>query len=226
MRYDKQGVGKSAGAAKSEQDLRFNDFVDDAILWLEALNKKHKKKKKLIIGHSEGALIAKLAASKLDVAGVISISGAGRRISNVLKEQLAETLKEDKELLSFANMTIDSLEAGKKVNKIDPSLISLFRPSVQPYLISWMKHNPLQVLQSLKNKNLIIQGTTDLQTSVADAEILAKSQNSKVEIIDNMNHVLKEIGDDNEANQMSYLNPDLPLHPALVPAILKFVNEL
>ncbi|MCC5924205.1 MAG: alpha/beta hydrolase [Crocinitomicaceae bacterium] len=226
LRYDKQGVGKSSGAAKNEADLLFSDFVDDAILWLNIITKKHPKHKKIIIGHSEGALIAKLVAKKTPVNGIISIAGAGRPIGTILKEQLETALKDDERMLTYAKNAIDSLEAGHMVQNIEPMLISLFRPSVQPYLISWMQYDPLEVIKSLSIPALILQGNKDLQTGISDAERLSKAPNASQLIIENMNHVLKEIKDDTTANQMSYLNPSLPLHPMLIPAIIRFIAQL
>ena len=226
LRYDKQGVGKSASAAKNEEDLRFSDFVDDAVLWMKLINKKHAKHKKIIIGHSEGALIAKLVAEKVTVDAVISLAGAGRPIGTVLKEQLETALKDDERLLTYANHAIDSLSDGYFVQNIEPMLISLFRPSVQPFLISWMQYDPLEILKSSGVPTLIIQGSTDLQTTISDAERLSQAPNSTKVVIENMNHVLKEIDDDSNANQMSYMNPTLHLHPLLIPSIIKFITQL
>lgn len=226
LRYDKQGVGKSSNAAKEEIDLRFDDFVNDALLWLEVLDKKYKKKKRIIIGHSEGALIGKLAAQQYRADGLISIAGAGRPIGTILEEQLETALSDNAQLLNYAKSAIDSLTKGHKVTEVEPMLISLFRPSIQPYLISWMQIDPLEVLKSIGVKSLIIQGSNDLQTNMKDAQRLATAVNATSHTITNMNHVLKEVDTTGPANQMSYMNPDLPLHPELIPTIVNYVTEL
>ena len=65
---------------------------------------------------------------------------------------------------------------GKTVSKVDPNLVSLYRPSVQPYMISWIKYDPSKEIAKLKVPVLIIQGTTDLQVTVEDAKLLAAAK--------------------------------------------------
>ena len=52
----------------------------------------------------------------------------------------------------------ESLKNGKEVAQVPAYLQTLFRPSVQPYLISWYKYNPQTVIASLKMPILILQG--------------------------------------------------------------------
>lgn len=40
LRYDKRGVGESMSAAKSEADLRFENYIDDAKEWIGLLKKR------------------------------------------------------------------------------------------------------------------------------------------------------------------------------------------
>ena len=110
------------------------------------------------------------------------------------------------------------------VDSVDPALKSLFRKSVQPYMISWLKYDPAIEIKELKIPILIIQGTTDIQISVEDAKLLAAvpsttsnqafplSSNTKLVIIKNMNHVLKDCNEDLKFNISTYKNPDLPLN--------------
>ncbi len=56
-----------------------------------------------------------------------------------------------------------------------------------------MKYDPANEIAKLKIPTLIIQGTTDLQISVNDAELLSKAKpDAQLVIIENMNHFLKE----------------------------------
>ena len=88
----------------------------------------------------------------------------------------------------------------------------LFRPSVQPYMISWIKFDPQTEIKKLKIPVLIIQGTTDIQVSVDDAKWLSAAQpKGKLVVIENMNHILKEAPADRQKNIATYSNPDLPL---------------
>jgi pimeloyl-ACP methyl ester carboxylesterase len=119
------------------------------------------------------------------------------------------------------------LEAGHFVKKVNPSLLSVFRPSVQPYMISWFSYDPAKIISSLKCRILILQGSNDLQVSEKDAVTLKQANpNAKLVIIKNMNHVLKEVeaGDPNE-NKKAYSNPDLIVMKELTNEIINFINE-
>jgi fermentation-respiration switch protein FrsA (DUF1100 family) len=74
---------------------------------------------------------------------------------------------------------------------------------------------------------LIIQGTTDLQITVADAEKLKKAKSdATLDIIPGMNHVLKDAPADKEQNLATYNKPDLPLKPELMKDIVGFINKV
>lgn len=223
LRVDKRGIAASASAATNEADLRFSTYVEDVGHWIDFL-KKRGHTKIVLIGHSEGALVATLAASSKPVIGLISISGAGKPASTLLKEQLQPKLP--KELYTQAESVISSLEKGETVKDTPPELSSLFRPSVQPYLISWFKINPAKAISEVEAPILIAQGSTDLQTSVEDAKSLhASAKESELLIIKGMNHVLKEIEGDLNTQLPSYFDPALPLHKDLGVKVIKFINK-
>jgi pimeloyl-ACP methyl ester carboxylesterase len=74
---------------------------------------------------------------------------------------------------------------------------------------------------------LILQGTTDLQVSVADAKLLAAGHpGAKVVLLDGVNHVLKRAPADRAANISTYSESNLPLAPDVVPIIADFVNRV
>ena len=95
----------------------------------------------------------------------------------------------------------------------------------QPFLIDWMKYNPQTEIAKLKLPILIINGTKDIQVGVENAELLHKAvPSSQKVIIENMNHIFKEITKD-EQNMASYNNPDLPIQKELVTTIVNFINQ-
>ncbi|MNT59259.1 hypothetical protein D3C72_1967550 [compost metagenome] len=121
---------------------------------------------------------------------------------------------------------IDSLKNGFEVKKVDPMLNSLFRPSVQPYLISWFKYNPQTEIQKVTIPVLIIQGNNDIQIAVKDAENLKQAnKNADLQIIDKMNHIMKIVDGGQEANLASYNNETLPISEALVEKIVSFIQK-
>ena len=222
LRVDKRGIGASSAAAATESDLRFGTYVDDAKQWIKFL-KEQGYSDIVLIGHSEGALVATLAASSESVAGLICIAGAGRPAPTILREQLMTKLP--KELYTQADKTISSLTEGKTVKDFPPALHALFRPSVQPYLISWFQIDPAISISEVRVPVLIAQGSTDLQVSLEDAELLhAKAKGSKLIIIKGMNHVLKEAEGDLSAQMPSCFKPELPLHKDLGGKVVEFLK--
>ncbi|MDQ3124933.1 MAG: alpha/beta hydrolase, partial [Pseudomonadota bacterium] len=91
VRSDKRGVGASAYPGMSEAELRFTDYSDDARAWVAETTRLTGQPCVWLIGHSEGALVALTAVTGGDVAvcGLVLLSGAGRPIGAVLREQLA-----------------------------------------------------------------------------------------------------------------------------------------
>ena len=211
IRYDKRGIGKSASAMISEEQLSFENYVEDANAWASELKADPRFNRLIIVGHSEGSLIGMLASEKADV--FVSLAGAGRSIDVILKEQLAEQLSGKKKLLRAANEGLSKLKEGKLVEDAPVELFGLFRPSVQPYMMSWMKYDPAVVISKLKIPIVIIQGSTDLQVKEEDARLLfmAHPLNSRLIIIEDMNHILKIAPLERTKNIETYSNPELPL---------------
>jgi len=93
-------------------------------------------------------------------------------------------------------------------------------------MISWLRYNPQDEIQKLKIPIMITNGTSDLQVTVSEAELLQKAQpKATYLIIENMNHVLKKVADLNE-NQKSYTDPDMPVATELVEGISGFIKKI
>jgi uncharacterized protein len=223
VRYDKRGIAASRNAAPREELLTFDTYVQDAIAWVDTLRQMGRFETITVIGHSEGSLVGMLAARQAGTEGYISLAGAGRNVADVLKTQLAylpDTLRRQ----TFASL--DLLRAGEFIAKPNPLLYSLLRPSVQPYMISWMRYTPAEEITRLTIPSLIIQGKHDLQVPMDEAKILheAKPEAGFV-IFEKMNHVLKDTPAERNANLATYSQPELPLSSGLVEAIVNFVKS-
>ena len=228
LAFDKRGIAESASSAIAESDLRFEDFINDVRGWIDLLAQNEQFTEIIVAGHSEGALIGKVAAqNNANVARFISIAGAGVPAGDILREQLSAQLAGQQAIEDLLFSFIDQLENGETVENVPPMFYALFRPSVQPYLISWFKYNPQTEIAKLDIPILIVNGTTDIQVSVAQAELLAAAQpNAQKVIIENMNHVLKTIEATDMMSQMAtYTNPTLPINSELIERIVAFVRE-
>lgn len=221
--YDKRIFAQMATGKLDEASLKFDDFIDDAKAVLSYFKNQKKYHSITIAGHSEGALIG-LVATNESANAYISISGAGRPIDEVLLEQIekqAPFLKEE------VQKNLNTLKRGSTFELKNQMLSSLFRPSVQPYMISWIKYNPQAEIKKLQIPTMIINGDKDIQVSVADAQLLKQAQpKAQLKIIANMNHIFKEIKGDEAENKTSYTNPDLPVMNELTSAITLFIQSL
>ena len=223
IRIDKRGVGQSAAAGPAEAELRFSAYVDDARAWADEAATKAGQPCAWLIGHSEGALIALAAVADDDdrICGLVLLSGAGRPAGAVLREQMT-ALPEP--LNSRASEVVSELEAGRTVADPPVELAALFRPSVQPYLISWLALDPARLAAAYDGPIFIGQGATDLQVTLTDAEAIKAAQpRAQLVIWDGVNHVLKTAPAERVANVATYLDPALPLAPGVIEAVAAFI---
>ncbi|MCG8580685.1 MAG: lysophospholipase [Bacteroidales bacterium] len=224
LRFDKRGIGKSHNAAIKKSELRFENFIDDVTLWTNMLKSDNRFTEIFLIGHSQGSLIGMITAQSTSVSGFVSIAGAGYPIDAILSKQLKDKLSA--ELYKEATSILSSLKKGEPVDSISPWLYGLFSPSLQPYLISWIKYDPCTEIKKLNTPSLIINGTTDIQVSVDNAERLhMASKHSQLILIEKMNHILKEAPMEQKANIATYSNGKLPVIPELIDEIVAFINN-
>ncbi|MBC3338991.1 alpha/beta hydrolase [Pseudomonas proteolytica] len=225
VRYDKRGVAASLKATPDERNLTLDAYVADAVAWGKSLKADPRFGPLIVLGHSEGALVAALAAPELDPAGVVSLSGSARPVDQVIRQQLADHLPPA--LLLRSNQILDRLKAGQVDADVPDPLQGIFRPSVQPYLISLFRADPAAAFARLNMPALIVQGTTDLQVGVADAEKLKQAKpDAELAVIPGMNHVMRIVPNDVKQQLSSYNNPQLPLADALGRRLVSFIDGL
>jgi len=222
LRYDKRGVGASRDSGLSEAQLRFEHYVADAKGWIEILRQDDRFSEVIVIGHSEGSLIGMLASQGSDVSKLISLAGAWKKASDVLLEQLDT---QPPEILDPSKRIIEKLVSGNITDTVNPSLQQLFRPSVQGYLISWFRYDPINELSKLRIPVLVLHGTTDIQLPASHAKLIEDFAGEvELVLVDEMNHILKRSVLDREKNIATYNMPELPNHPMLIHEVLKFLS--
>jgi len=226
VRFDKRGIAQSVAAGPDERTLSLDQYVTDAVAWGEKLKSDPRFGDVYMLGHSEGALIASLAAPQIDAAGVISIAGTGRPVGTVLREQLQRN-RLPPALLQRSYELIDRLEAGRTDPDVPNDLKVIFRPSVQPYLISLLRRDPAAAFAALKMPALIIQGTHDIQVDVDDARRLkAAKPDAELTLIDGMNHVMRIVPMDMKRQVQSYNDPNQRLSSELNDRIVRFITKV
>ena len=224
LRIDKRGIGASAAAGPEEEQLTFDTYVADAADWLNFLRAQPRVRGVSALGHGEGGLVATRLAMRARLDRLVLIAAPGRRASVVLRDQLA-AIDMAPVLRQRTDATIRALERGETVDDPPKGMAALFRPSVQPYLISWFKLDPRAELARVSVPTLVIQGATDLQVSVADARLLASARPGvRLDVVEGMNHVLRAAPLARGANLASYTSPELPLMAGLAQRVCGFVT--
>lgn len=222
FRYDKRLVAMLRKGNIDEATIKFDDFVTDLIAVINHF-KEAGDTTITLIGHSQGALVATLAAQQAPVSKLVSLEGAGHTIDAIILEQLAVQMPF---LTEEATQAFEKLKNNIKIDSVSPPLSSLLRPSLQPFMRSWMVYDPAKELQKLQIPVLIITGTKDLQVSEEEGDILAKAKPSAKRVhIEKMNHVLREIEGNALENSKSYYQPSLPIAPQVITAISDFIKN-
>lgn len=229
LRYDKRGIGASAPAMTSESNIRMEHYIEDAAAWASQLASQEGFARVVLAGHSEGAIIALYAAGREKcVAGVATLAGPGYDMADLLLMQLAST---PLDIQLQCTGIIASLRAGQTVPHVPQALYALFRPEVQPYLISSFRYDPAAEAARLQVPLLVIQGTADIQVGTDSADRLASAARPGTEkvIIEGMDHVLKlctaDPGD-RTGLLANYTAPMRPVAGELVAALARFCDTL
>ena len=205
LRYDKRGVGQSGGRTES---ATLDDYADDAIAAVKWLAKRPDvdSRRIVVVGHSEGAAVALLAAAReKQIDGVVSIAGPG-----VTGEELI--LQQQRHLLDQSGISDADKQAKIDLQKkIEAAVLSgtgwegipagLRKQADTPWFRSLLAYDPARVLPKVKQPLLVIQGDLDTQVPKEQADRLAdlararkKARPPEVVHIPGINHLLVPAG--------------------------------
>ena len=221
LRYDKRGAGGWKPEFGRPEDFRFKDYVDDAASLVNYLRESGKFSRVIVIGHSEGGLVAILAARRVPVDRLVLLVTAARRQGDLLKAQL-ERRQIPPDVLEPILKAIDNIMAGQIVDPPPPGLA--IAPSMQPSLGSAFTTDPIDPLKSIDKPILIVGGGRDLQVARLDfAALSAASPLAKTLWVPDMNHVLIDVTDDAD-NMAAYSQSDRALDTTMVDTLATFIN--
>ncbi|MCB0457925.1 MAG: alpha/beta hydrolase, partial [Flavobacteriaceae bacterium] len=154
FRYDKRILKQLKEKTLTEEAIRFDDFIKDAKDVVAFFKRSNAFSKIYVIGHSQGSLVGMIAAQN-GIDGFISIAGAGQEIDDVIVDQIAI---QSPGLKDNARTAFDDMRANGITVRFSQGLASIFRPQIQPFMISWMKYNPQTEIAKLQIPVLIING--------------------------------------------------------------------
>lgn len=201
VRYDRRGAGQSGGRAES---ATLTDYAEDArvaVKWL-ADRKDVDNRRIAVLGHSEAAWVALLAASRDSrVAAVVSIAAPS---------QTGAELVLDQQRMALTRLNLSPSEREQKVElqkRIQAAVLSgkgwegvpddLRRQADTPWFQSLLAYEPAKVLQGVKQPILFVHGQLDKQIAVDNVERLSelartagKSKVVDVVSVRGVNHLL------------------------------------
>ena len=237
VRYDKRGVGQSGGRAES---VTLADYAEDArqvLQWLER-RKDVNKDRIALVGHSEGALVAMLAAGRERgrVAALALLAGPSKSGNELVLEQ-------QKNLL--AKMPIDDAQRAEKIalqERINSAVIKgtgwadipeqARRIADTPMFYSFLTFDPEKAMNDTRQPVLIVQGELDKQVQPQHADVLAgfararKGTKAAVEVVKvpGVNHLLVQ-AKTGEVLEYATLGPDAQVSPQVTAAIAAFLSK-
>jgi len=220
LRYDKRGAGGWKPEFGKPEDFRFKDYVEDAAALVDYLRDSGKFARVAVVGHSEGGLVAILAARKVAVDRLVLLATAARKQGDLLKAQL-EHKQIPSDVLAPILDAIDRIMAGQIV---DPPPQGLpIAPSMQPGLASAFSVDPIDPLKLIDRPILIVAGGRDRQVARLDFMALsAAAPVAKTVWIPEMNHVLVDVADQDD-DLAAYNQPERPLDAALIDVVAAFI---
>jgi hypothetical protein len=201
VRYDKRGIGQSGGRAESAS---LTDYAEDARAAVKMLeNRKDVDPKRIaVVGHSEGGLVALIAAAKEKrIAAVALIATPGMTGADVV-------LAQQQRLLNRMTLTPEEkqakVDAQKKINEavITGKGLELLAPEIRRSVDnaefqSLLTSDPAKLVAAVRQPLLIVHGELDTQVEPSNAdrlEALARARKNapppEVVKVPGVNHLL------------------------------------
>jgi alpha-beta hydrolase superfamily lysophospholipase len=160
VRIDKRGMFGSKGAVPDANAVTIADYAADVRSWVGAVRQRSGARCVWLLGHSEGGLVALASAQEQEhICGLVLVSAPGRKMGDVLREQLRAN-PANAPLLTDAVSAIDRLERGERVDvsAMHPGLQALFAPRLQPFLMDLMSKDPKVLAARVSKPLLIVSG--------------------------------------------------------------------
>jgi hypothetical protein len=234
LRFDQRGTGEAYALVGGEEELRFDDRIEDARAAIRLLATDPRFASVTIVGMGQGALVGAcaladaleeadppIAPAAVRVRGIVALCASGRTEVETAEKALSgvpEGLRGEGEAIMSA------LKSGTGYPNPSPYFSDYFRPSAQGYLSSLFARDVRAVFASLTQPVLVVAGGADLQVTLAETELLAAAKGADYRIVQGMSHALKGVGGDDEANYASFTNPKLPLAEGLADLLTAFAK--
>ena len=201
VRYDKRCFGQSGGRAESATIQDYAEDVRAVVRWL--LQRKDIDPKRIaVVGHSEGAWVALLAAAREKrISAVASIAGPATTGAELVLEQQQRALDqmkltpEERDKKVALQKQIQSAVMTGKGWELVPQ--EERRAADTPYFQSLLTFDPVKVLKDVRQPLFFVHGALDKQVPATHADRLADiarkqsdSDSIDVVVVRGVNHLL------------------------------------
>lgn len=215
LRYDKRGVGKSAGNVLMLTRTQLLSDVASAVRYLQS-RKDIDRGEIFLVGHSEGGELApSVAAGRADIAGIVLLAPPAVRFDQLMMQQVTRDV-------SPASM--QAVESGETQAIAGIRAGTLHLPAL-PWYQSTIDLDPAVDIARVRSPILIIQGGKDAQVRYQDAPRLvraAKTSNADVsyQFLPDINHFLLPVTGDDETD---YYHPSY-VDPTVLSTIIRWLD--
>jgi pimeloyl-ACP methyl ester carboxylesterase len=201
VRYDKRGNGQSGGRGES---ATLSDYAEDARVVFKWLSQRKDidSKRIVLVGHSEGAWVALLAASReKKFAAVVVIAGPSSTGAELILEQQQAALAlsnlqpaEREARVALQRQIHTAAMTGKGWEGVPENLR---KQADTPWFQSVLAFDPANTIKNVRQPLLVVHGALDKQVPVAHAERLANlartvgdSKTVELTLVRGVNHLL------------------------------------
>jgi pimeloyl-ACP methyl ester carboxylesterase len=201
VRFDKRGYGQSGGRAESATLTDYAEDVRAVVKWLSA-RKDVDSKRIAVVGHSEGAWVGMLAATREGkIAALVMLAGAGSTGADLILEQqqialdLSTMTPADRESrVALQKQIHAAVLSGKGWEGVPPALR---KQADTPWFHSVLTFDPVKTIRNVRQPMLLVHGALDKQVPLSHAETLAdlarkesKSKAVELVVVRGVNHLL------------------------------------
>jgi len=234
VRYDKRGIGQSGGRAES---ATLSDYADDVRATVKVLadRKDVDPNRIAVVGHSEGGLVALMAAAKdKRITSVGLLATPGTTYAEVALAQqkraldrLTLTPEERQAKVDEQKKIHEAVITGKGLELLPPNVRrSVDNGEYQSLLVT----DPAKVMTNVRQPVLIVQGALDTQVEPANADVLeglAKKRKNTPPVdvikVPGVNHLLVPATTGESAEYASL--SDKHVSEAVTQAIVTWLNK-
>ena len=234
VRYDKRGVGQSGGRAEAATIGDSADDVVSVVGWLRK-QKDVDGKRVYVVGHSEGAAVALIAATRADaIKAVVAIAAPGTTGAELVLDQQRRALDalkiaddEKQRRIALQKQIMNAVLTGQGWEGV-PAPVR--KQADTPWFRSFLLWDPVPVMKKVQQPLLIMHGELDKQVPVQSAELLnglaaqRKKGPATLTLVPGINHLLVPATTGEVAEYGSLTDPSIS--PVVATQIADWLKQL